>query len=138
MITLRAHNVFDYAIGALLIACPWALGFAEVGAARETFLALGACMLVYSLFTNYRFALARLIPLGAHMTMDAMVGVLLILAPSMFAYRWLLTPGQYGAHIVLGVGALGFVALTHPRTEHEKSPAERAAISHEPAPFSHL
>lgn len=136
MISLRVHNVLDYVIGALLLVCPWVFGFADVAAARNLFLFGGVALIVYSLLTNYYYSVARVIPLGVHMTFDALLGVLLILAPALFGYRNLITEGQYAVHIVLGIGAVGLVALTRPRTEAAKTPQERSAIAHE-VPLTH-
>lgn len=131
MIPLKVHNVADYVVGAVLMIAPWLFGFADVGAARTLFLFGGISLISYSLITNYYYSVARLIPLGVHMTMDALMGILVILAPALFGYRDSLTQGQYAAHIVLGIGAVGLVALTRPRTESAKTPAERAAITHD-------
>lgn len=136
MIPLKVHNVLDYIIGAFLVVVPWMFGLAEITAARNLFMFAGLALIVYSLFTNYYYAVARVIPLGVHMTMDALLGIIVILAPAFFGYRDQLTDGQYATHIVLGIAAVGLVALTRPRTEAAKTPAERAAISHE-VPLPH-
>lgn len=131
MIPLRVHNILDYVIGAFMIIAPWLFRFSTVPVVRNLFLVLGVGMVVYSLLTNYYFAAFRVIPLGVHMTLDTLAGILLILAPALFGYRDLITEGQYALHIILGIGAVGLVALTRPRTEAAKTPAERAAISHD-------
>lgn len=136
MIPLKVHNVLDYVIGALLVVSPWVFGFSEITTARNLFLVLGIGLVAYSLLTNYYYSALRVIPLGVHMTLDALVGILMILAPALFGYRPFITDGQYALHIVLGIGAVGLVALTRPRTEAAKTPAERAAISHE-VPLTH-
>lgn len=131
MISLKTHNVLDYVMGVVLAVCPFIFGFGYLDIARNLFLILGVALIVYSLFTNYYYAIARVIPLGVHMTLDVLAGVLLILAPAMFGYRELITGGQYALHIVLGIGTVGFVALTRTRTEAAKTPSERAGIAHE-------
>jgi hypothetical protein len=131
MIPLRAHNVLDYVIAALLVVSPWVFGFSDVNAARNLFLVGGIALACYSLLTNYYYSALRIIPLGVHMTLDALMGIVLILGPALFGYRPFLTNGQYALHIVLGIGAIGLVALTRPRTEAAKTPLERAAIAHE-------
>lgn len=136
MISLRIHNIIDYIVGAVLLISPWLFGFADIAAARNIFLVGGVLLIAYSLFTKYYYSISRVLPLGVHMTMDALLGILLILAPALFGYRDVLTQGQYAAHIILGVAAVGLVALTRPRTEAAKTPAERAEIAHE-APLAH-
>lgn len=136
MISLRVHNILDYVVGVVLLVCPWLFGFGEVMAARNLFVWGGIALIAYSLLTNYYYAIARVIPLGVHMTLDALLGIVVILGPALFGYRDLITGGQYALHIVLGIGALGLVALTRPRTESAKTPAEKAAISHD-VPLTH-
>ena len=131
MVSLRTHNVLDYVIGAFLIVCPFIFGFSDVVPAVNTFMVGGVALIVYSLMTNYYYSLVKVIPLGVHMTLDAALGIVLILAPALFGYRELLTDGQYALHIVLGIGAVGLVALTQTRTETMKSPSERAGIARE-------
>ena len=136
MISLRVHNILDYIVGAVLIISPWLFGFSEIAAARNLFVWGGIALIAYSLLTNYYYAVARVIPLGVHMTLDALLGIVVILAPALFGYRDFLTSGQYALHVVLGIGALGLVALTRPRSESAKTPAERAAIAHD-VPLPH-
>lgn len=131
MLPLRIHNVIDYLTGALLIVAPWFFGFADVSPARALFLVSGFALLAYSLLTNYYFAVVRWIPLGAHMTLDTVLGLLLILAPALFEYRGLLSEGPYVAHVAIGLGLVGLVALTRPRTEASKTAVDRAAIGHD-------
>lgn len=136
MLSLKTHNIADYVIGVLLIASPFLFNVANVTAAANLFMIGGIALIVYSLLTNYYYSVARVIPLGVHMAMDAILGVLFILAPALFGYRDLLTSGQYALHIVFGLGAIGLVSLTRTRTEAAKTPSERAAIAHE-APLTH-
>lgn len=128
MFSLKTHNVIDYLVGALLIVSPWLFGFSDVQAARVVFLMSGTALIGYSLLTNYYYSVARILPLGIHMTLDAVLGVILILAPALFGYRDEIMPLQYVAHVVLGIGAVALVALTRPRTETAKSPLERISI----------
>ncbi|RYZ69140.1 MAG: hypothetical protein EOP05_15250, partial [Proteobacteria bacterium] len=128
MFTLKTHNIIDYVLGAFLLVSPWLFGFDQIVEARVLFLLSGVVLITYSLITNYYFSVARIIPLGVHMTMDAILGVLLILAPALFGYRGLITEAQYVAHVLVGVGTVGLVALTKPKSEAAKSPVERISI----------
>lgn len=120
MVSLKTHNILDYVGGALLIMSPFLFGFADINAARNVFTLAGFILILYSLFTNYYYAVIRVIPLGVHMTLDAINGVLLITAPWIFNYRAFLTPGQEYLHYVLGVGVLALVGLTREKTESDK------------------
>ncbi len=131
MLPLRIHNLLDYLIGALLIVTPWLFGFPEIQAARTLFLISGIGLIGYSVLTNYYYSVARVIPLGTHMTLDTVLGLFMILSPALFGYRESLSETQYAVHIALGIGLVGFVAVTRPRTEASKTSVERAAIVNE-------
>lgn len=121
MLSLQTHNVLDYVIGGLLILAPAVFGFSGVLPARNVFLTLGFGLIGYSLLTNYRYSIAKLIPVPVHMGLDVMAGVVLILSPALFDYRPALTSFQYAIHFIYGAGAIGLVALTKPRdTDREQ------------------
>lgn len=136
MLSLKTHNVVDYAIGIVLIVSPFLFNFAHVSAAANLFMIGGISLIVYSLITNYHYSVAKFVPLGVHMAMDAILGVLFILGPALFGYRDMLTGGQYAWHVIMGLGAVGLVALTRTRTESAKSPAERASIAAHHSPIT--
>ena len=131
MLPLRAHNIIDYLTGAFLIIAPWVFEFSELTAPRTLFLIGGIALIAYSLLTNYYYSVARIMPLGVHMTLDTLLGLFLIIAPALLGVGEELTQGQYAAHIAIGIGLVGFVALTRPRTEATKTAVERAAIGHD-------
>lgn len=130
MIPLKVHNVIDYIVGVALALSPFVFGFADVTAARNVFLVVGIGWLVYSSLTNYYFSIAKIIPLGAHMALDALSGITLILSPALFGYRNLITDGQFALHFVMGIGALAVVAFTRTRIEEAKTPRQRDEIRH--------
>ena len=120
MVSLKTHNIIDYVIGTALILAPFLFGFAEVEAARNVFMIAGFALIAYSLLTNYYYAAIRVIPLGVHMSLDVITGVLLMTAPWIFDYRSLLTPTQAYLHYIMGLGAMALVAVTQERTETDK------------------
>jgi purine-cytosine permease-like protein len=124
MISLRVHNILDYVIGAFLVLSPSIFGFSSVNAARDTFLVLGFGLIGYSLLTDYRYSIAKLISLGIHMFMDVILGAVLMIAPWVFGYRPYITSSQTLLHFVLGLGAWGLVALTNRRREQKVVSAE--------------
>jgi hypothetical protein len=113
MIPLKIHNVLDYFGGAILLVAPSLFDFSYLLAARNLFWFLGAALIVYSLLTDYYYSLAKWIPVKAHLGMDSLVGLLLILGPSVLGYRLQLDSLQYALHFALGLGLLGLVILTN-------------------------
>ncbi|GGG26855.1 hypothetical protein GCM10010964_13450 [Caldovatus sediminis] len=98
-VTTRTHGVIDYVIGVVLILAPWLLGFANGGAAQWVTVALGAILIVYSLFTNYELGLMRSIPMPTHLVLDAVGGIVLVISPWLFGFAhivWL-------PHVLIGL-----------------------------------
>ena len=78
-INTRAHGVLDYLSVGLLCALPRALNWSP----RVTNLltASAAGTLVYSLLTRYELGVVRVLPMKAHLALDAASGASLCLAP---------------------------------------------------------
>lgn len=129
MISLRTHNVIDYVTAVALVLVPYIFGFSHIEAARGLFITSGIALAVYSLLTKYYYSAAKIIPLGLHMVLDALIGVACILAPYVLGYRALLSSGQFAVHAVLGLGVLGLVAFTRPRSEATKTLEQRRETS---------
>lgn len=120
MISLRTHNILDYAVGLVLIFIPGVMGFFGLTTAQNIFIYGGVALILYSAVTNYQYAAFRWITVGAHMLLDALLGLTLMVAPSLFGYRDLLTNGQAAAHYVLGLVVILLVALTEPQAEAQR------------------
>ena len=85
-LSTKLHGVLDYAVGALLIAAPWVLGFSSGGPQSWVMMGVGASVLAYSLLTDYEFGALRRIQMPVHLWLDAVGGVLLGLSPWLFAF----------------------------------------------------
>jgi hypothetical protein len=70
----------------LLIAAPWIFGFSDVSSATAIAVAVGALMLLVGSMTEWRPALARIIPLGTHFGGDLLFAAVLILPPFVFGF----------------------------------------------------
>lgn len=125
MVSLKVHNILDYIIALVLVSTPFVFGFSHIIEARNVFLVLGSGLAIYSLFTKYYYSIAKLIPIGVHMSFDVAAGLMAIVAPFTFDYRSQITDGQYWVHVILGASAMGLVALTRTRTEDAKTPEEK-------------
>lgn len=112
----KTHGVLDYLSVATLLAAPRALGWGP----RATTLLTGAAAgtLVYSLLTRYEFGLKKLLPMPAHLALDAAGGALLCAAPALLPDE----DGSVGAALV-GLGAFEIAAALTTKTA---SPAPTA------------
>ena len=131
MMSLKSHNVLDYAAGLFLLFVPALFGFSEINAAREVFLGVGLAMITYSACTQYDLSVFKWIPLSTHMSLDVLAGVSVMLAPWLLGYRDILTGTQEILHYALALGLFGLVAFTQPQAEvHEISGIDAEIDAH--------
>jgi SPW repeat len=112
MISSRTHGFIDYAMGILLIAAPWLLGFADGTAAQWVPVVLGIVMLGQAVMTDYELGLMRVIPFSVHLAMDFALGILLAASPWLFGF----SGRVYWPHLILGLAEIGVAAMTTRRT----------------------
>ena len=99
LIPTRVHAVLDYLTGLLLIAAPWAFGFADSRPATIVAVAFGVATIGYSLITRYELGLVRLLPMTAHLSIDLAAGVLLASSPIVLGFANRIT----WPHLAVGV-----------------------------------
>src|SRR5215212_9581419 len=82
IISTRIHGVLDYLTAGALMVAPRALGWS----ARVTRVMTGAALgtISYSALTNYELGLARLLPMRAHLALDALSAALFCGGPLLF------------------------------------------------------
>jgi hypothetical protein len=107
-IPTRIHGLIDYATGILLIAAPYLFGFANGGAAQWVAMILGIAILLMSLLTDYELSLSRLIPLPAHLAVDAAGGLLLLASPWLFGFA----DQVMWPHVIIGIMEIGVALMT--------------------------
>lgn len=108
-IPTRFHGVLDYILGLLLIAAPWLLGFEEIEAATWTAVMAGIVVLVQAAVTNFEVGLIRKVPMGVHLTMDALLGILLAASPWLFGFA----RDVYAPHLIFGLYLVLASLMTH-------------------------
>jgi hypothetical protein len=74
----RLHGVLDYLLGLFLLASPWIFGIPGDSFAWATAIAGGGGILLISVFTDYELSVARVIPMNAHLVLDLLMGLTLI------------------------------------------------------------
>ncbi len=76
------HGVIDYLAGVVILALPWLFDWEDSAKTIMTILGLG--VILYSLLTDYELGVARVIPMATHLLLDALGGIVLIIAPFIF------------------------------------------------------
>lgn len=82
----RVHGMLDYLVGALLVIVPLVVSSPGSGARFRVPAALGAGAILYALLTDYELGVVRLLPMPAHLALDALSGVLLAASPWLFGF----------------------------------------------------
>lgn len=107
-INTKTHGYLDYLMGVFLIIAPWV--FNLEGSAPESVLliAVGVGVILYSLLTDYELGVAGMIPMGVHLALDVLSGILLALSPWLFGFA----DRVYLPHLILGLLEIGAGTLT--------------------------
>ena len=111
VISTRAHAIIDYLTGALLILAPYLFGFATGGIEQWLPQILGVALIGMSLITQYELSAAKVIPLGVHLGVDVVAGILLAVSPWLFGFADLI----WGPHLLVGLMEIVVPLLTERR-----------------------
>ena len=71
LIPTRIHGMLDYCVGAILLVAPYLLGFDDGTVAQFVPQVLGVLAIGQALLTDYEVSFVRLIPMPAHLAVDA-------------------------------------------------------------------
>lgn len=125
-IPTRLHAILDYLLGAVMIVLPWLADFAAGGAETWIFVILGAGVILYSLFTDYEYALSRNIPMPTHLGLDIAGGVVLAASPWLFGFADFV----YWPHVIFGALEVGAGLMTQrvPSTQRPMTAASRKTV----------
>ena len=120
-ISITLHAMLEPLIAALLIAAPFLFGFSDLGAPTAVAIVLGLAVLVVGLSTKWRIALVKAIPISVHLTIDLIVGALLIASPFLFGFSDEGTPTAF--FLILGVADLLTALATRWTTSGSPAPS---------------
>ena len=81
-VTKTMHAYLDYPVAVSLIALPFALGLgASNPPARWIAVITGVAAIILNFFTDHKTGVIRIIPFWAHVAVDAVVGIVFVVAP---------------------------------------------------------
>jgi hypothetical protein len=111
-VPLALHGLAEYGIGVLLIFSSPLFGFD--GEPRVAAILLGAAVIVLAALSDVPTALMRRIPIGSHIVIDYVLGIVLIASPFIFGFSD--DEGALAFFIVMGLGYLILTAVTRFKT----------------------
>ncbi|MFN3648584.1 MAG: hypothetical protein ACK47B_03300 [Armatimonadota bacterium] len=117
LIPTWVHGIMDYSMAVLFFALPFLFHWGGRATVILTLLAIGT--VVYSLLTRYELGAIKMLPMRAHLGLDFLAGVVLVVL-ALF-----LTPEPAGVRLALGVIGLieiGAALLTEPESSVERRP----------------
>jgi hypothetical protein len=107
-VPLALHGLLEYGLGVLLIFSSPLFGFD--GEPRVAAILLGAAIIVLAALSDVPTALMRRIPIGSHIVLDYVLGIVLIASPFIFGFSD--DEGALAFFIVMGLGYLILTAVT--------------------------
>lgn len=123
-VTTRAHGLFDYGFGLILLMLPVTLGFGDAGAPAWVPMSVGALVIANALVTDFEMGVLRHLQIPVHLWIDGILGLLLGLAP------WLLAFDREGwlPHAAAGVVLIAVAFLTNTVPGYDRRGAGGAAV----------
>ena len=86
VIPTRVHGVMDLMTAGTLLAAPRLFQLEDVPRAASILRMAGGGAAVYSMMTDYEFGVVKVLPMSAHLAMDAASGALLASSPWLFGF----------------------------------------------------
>lgn len=85
-VTKQIHAYLDYPVAAALMLLPFVLGLGSSNSfALYLSVATGIAALILTLLTDHQLGVYRIIPYQGHLLVDALVGIVFVVAPFVFS-----------------------------------------------------
>jgi hypothetical protein len=88
LITKKIHAYLDYPMAVALIVLPFVLGLENFNPlALQLSVGTGIAAFILTLLTDHRLGAYRIIPYKVHLAIDALVGIMFVIAPFLFSFQ---------------------------------------------------
>ncbi len=114
VIPTGVHGIIDYAAAGALYATPALLGLNEAPASVRTLRLASGAAVASSLLTDYELGVVKLVPMPAHLTLDAMSGALIAASPWLFGFAKR-GPHHWLPHALMGTTEVLVALMTKTR-----------------------
>ena len=120
VIPTTLHGVVDYLTPFTLLVSPKLWKLDEVTLSAATFYLFGTSLTATSLITDYELSMANLVPMRAHLALDAASGAALAASP--FALGFRRSGARYWIpHVAVGASEILMAAMTNPERISKRS-----------------
>ncbi|WPU91684.1 hypothetical protein SNE25_20405 [Mucilaginibacter sabulilitoris] len=87
-ITKKIHAYLDYPVAVALIVLPFVLGLGNSNPlALQLSVGTGIAAFILTLLTDHQLGVFRIIPYKGHLAVDALVGIVFVIAPFVFSFQ---------------------------------------------------
>ena len=112
-ITKKIHAYLDYPVAVALIVLPFVLGLGNSNPlALQLSIGAGIAAFILTLLTDHQLGAYRIIPYKGHLAVDALVGIVFVIAPFVFSFQGM--DAYY--YWIIGGAVLIVVSLHKPET----------------------
>lgn len=112
-VTKKIHAYLDYPVAVALMSLPFILGLGSSNTlALYLSIATGAAAFILTLLTDHHLGVYRIIPYKGHLIVDALVGIVFVIAPFLFSFKGI----DYYYYLINGLAVLTVVSLHKPET----------------------
>lgn len=113
-VTKRIHAYLDYPVAVALMGLPFVLGLGNSNPlALQLSIGTGIAAFILTLLTDHHLGVYRVIPYKGHLVVDALVGIVFVIAPFVFSFQGL--DAYY--YWINGAAVLTVVSLHNPEVE---------------------
>lgn len=89
-VTKKIHAYLDYPVAVALMGLPFVLGLGDSNPiALYLSVGTGIAAFILTLFTDHQLGVYRVIPYRGHLAVDALVGIVFVIAPFVFSFQGL-------------------------------------------------
>jgi hypothetical protein len=115
LINTKAHGIYDYLMGLMLLLSPNIFGYSNGGLSQNISIVVGISLWLTGALSTYEFSLLKYLPLKIHLYLDAIIGLFYATSP------WTLHFEQtvYKPHFVFGLSIVMVSILTDRVFSHE-------------------
>jgi hypothetical protein len=86
-VTKKIHAYLDYPVALALISLPFILGLGTSNPlAWQLSVAAGIAAFILTVLTDHQLGVYRIVPYKGHLAVDALVGIVFLIAPFMFSF----------------------------------------------------